>query len=77
MKATLVIVKVNFPATSRLSSALFILPLYLLDSNLRALTCVAKNAKGEINLKGRLPLTRNFHARKHVYFKGVNKMEAK
>ena len=38
--------------TSRLSSALFILPLfYLRDLNLRALTCVAKNASVEINVK--------------------------
>ena len=42
---SLVSVKVEPHLTSRLSSALFILPLfYLHDWNLRALTCVAKNA---------------------------------
>ena len=46
----LVSVKVEPRSTSRLSSALFILPLfYLRDYNLRALTCVAKNASVEIN----------------------------
>ena len=48
---SLVSVKVEPGSTSRLSSALFILPLfYLRDYNLRALTCVAKNASVEINL---------------------------
>ena len=48
---SLVSVKVEPRSTSRLSSALFILPLfYLRDQNLRALTCVAKNASMEINL---------------------------
>ena len=47
---SLVSVKVEPRSTSRLSSALFILPLfYLRDYNLRALTCVAKNASVEIN----------------------------
>ena len=47
-------VKVEPRSTSRLSSALFILPLfYLPDKNLRALTCVATNALVEINLRGR------------------------
>ena len=46
-------VKVEPCSTSRLSSALFILPLfYLRDQNLRALTCVAKNASVEIHPKG-------------------------
>ena len=46
-------VKVEPRSTSCLSSVLFILPLfYLCDENLRALTCVAKNALVEINLKG-------------------------
>ena len=50
---SLVSVKVEPRSTSRLSSALFILPLlYLRDYNLRALTSVAKNASVEINLKG-------------------------
>ena len=50
---SLVSVKVEPRSTSRLSSALFILPLlYLRDYNLRALTYVAKNASVEINLKG-------------------------
>ena len=50
---SLVSVKVEPRSTPRLSSALFILPLfYLRDYNLRALTCVAKNAAVEINLKG-------------------------
>ena len=45
--------KVEPRSTSRLSSALFILPLfYLLDYNLRALTCVATDEPGEINLEG-------------------------
>ena len=49
---SLVSVKVEPRSTSRLSSALFILPLfYLRDYNLRALTCVAKNTSVEINLK--------------------------
>ena len=45
-KRSLVSVKVEPRSTSRLSSALFILPLFffLRDLNLRALTCVAKNA---------------------------------
>ena len=48
---SLVSVKVESRSTSRLSSALFFLPLfYLRDYNLRALTCVAKNASVEINL---------------------------
>ena len=52
MKCSLVSVKVEPRSTSRLSSALFILPLfYLRDQNLRALTCVAKNASAEINHK--------------------------
>ena len=43
-------VKVEPRSTSRLSSALFILPLfYLRDQNLRALTSVAKNASVVIN----------------------------
>ena len=43
-------VKVEPRLTSRLISALYILPLfYLRDLNLRALTCVAKNASVEIN----------------------------
>ena len=47
----LVSVRVEPRSTSRLRSALFILPLfYLRDQNLRALTCVAKNASLEINL---------------------------
>ena len=49
---SLVSVKVEPRSTSRLRSGLFILPLfYLRDYNLRALTCVAKNASVEINLK--------------------------
>ena len=49
---SLVSVKVEPRSTSRLCSALFILPLfYLRDQNLRALTCVAKNASVEIHLK--------------------------
>ena len=45
-------VKVEPRSTSRLSSALFILPLfYLRDENLRALTCVGKNASVDINLQ--------------------------
>ena len=49
---SLVSVKVEPHSTSRLCSALFILPLfYLRDQNLRALTCVAKNASVEIHLK--------------------------
>ena len=48
---SLVSVIVEPRSTPRLSSALFILPLlYLRDQNLRALTCVAKNASVEINL---------------------------
>ena len=47
---SLVSVKVEPRSTSRLSSAVFILPLfYLRDQNLRALTGVAKNASVEIN----------------------------
>ena len=50
-EGSLVSVKVEPRSTSRLRSALFILPLfYLRDYNLRALTCVAKNASVEINL---------------------------
>ena len=49
---SLVSVKVEPRSTSRLSSALFFLPLFdLRDQNLRALTCVAKNPSVEINLK--------------------------
>ena len=49
---SLVRVKVVPRSTSRLSSALFILPLlYLRDQNLRALTCVVKNTSVEINPK--------------------------
>ena len=48
-------VKVEPRSTSRLSSALFILPLfYLRDYNLRALTFVAKNASVDNNLKSSL-----------------------
>ena len=48
-------VKVEPRSTSRLISTLYILPLfYLRDQNLRALTCVAKNASVEINLYPRL-----------------------
>ena len=48
---SLVSVKVEPRSTSRLRSAVFILPLfYLRDYNLRALKCVAKNASVEINL---------------------------
>ena len=57
---SLVGVKVEPRLRSRLSSALFILPLfYLRDKNLRALTSEAKNASVEINLnKHRRSLTR-------------------
>ena len=49
---SLVSVKVKPRSTSRLSSALFIFPLfYLRDKNLRALTCFAKIASVEVNLK--------------------------
>ena len=49
---SLVSVKVERLSTSCLSSALFILPLfYLHDENLLALTCVAKNASVDIQLK--------------------------
>ena len=52
---SLVSAKVETFSTSRLSSLLFILPLfYLRDYNLRALTSVAKNASVKINLKGRI-----------------------
>ena len=48
---SLVSVKLEPRSTSRLRSAVFILPLfYLRDYNLRALKCVAKNASVEINL---------------------------
>ena len=48
---SLVSVTVKPRSTSRISSALFISPLfYLRDYNLSALTCVAKNASVEINL---------------------------
>ena len=48
-------VKVEPCSTSHLSSALFILPMfYLRDSNLRALTCAAKNALVEIKPKGKV-----------------------
>ena len=51
---SLVSVKVGPRSTSRRSSALFILHLfYLRDWNLRALTCVAKNASMQINLNAR------------------------
>ena len=47
---SLVRVKFEPRSTSSLSLALFILTLFnLRDSNLRALTCVAKNASVEIN----------------------------
>ena len=47
-----VCVKVAPRSTSRLISTLYTFPLfYLRDYNLRALTCVAKNASVEINLK--------------------------
>ena len=56
MKGSLVSVKVEPGLTSRLCSAIFILPLfYLRDENLRALTCVAKNASVKINLKAVIP----------------------
>ena len=49
---SLVSVKVEPRSTSRLNSALFTLPLfYFRGLNLRALTCVTKNASAEINLK--------------------------
>ena len=49
---SLVSVKVEPRSTSRLISALFILPLfYLRDYNLRALTNVTKNASVEISLE--------------------------
>ena len=49
---SLVSVKVEPRSSSRLSSALLILPLFCLrDWNVRALTCVAKNAPVEINLR--------------------------
>ena len=55
MKCSLVRVKLEPRSTSRLSSALFILPLfYLRDYNLRALTFVAKHASVEINLQAEL-----------------------
>ena len=45
-------VKVEPRSTSRLISALYILPLFCVrDKNLRALTCVTKNASVEINLE--------------------------
>ena len=54
---SLVRVKVEPRSTPRLSSALFILPLfYLRDQNLRALTCVAKNTSVEINSKWKVIL---------------------
>ena len=54
-ESSLVSVKVEPRSTSRLSSALFILPLfYLRDYNFRALTCVAKNASVDSNLKSSL-----------------------
>ena len=50
-KVARISVKVEPRSTSRLISTLYILPLvYLRDENLRALTCVAKNASVEINL---------------------------
>ena len=49
---SLISLRIELRSISRLSSALFILPLfYLRDSNLRGLPCVAKNASVEINLK--------------------------
>ena len=64
-----VIVKVESRSTSRLSSALFILPLfYLRDSNLRALTCVAKNASVEIDLKTFLSYARQPEVRPFPVF---------
>ena len=49
---SLVSVKIEPRSTSRLSSALFILPLfYLRDYNLRALMYVTKNASVEISLE--------------------------
>ena len=54
-ESSLVSVKVEPRLTSRLSSALFILPLfYLRDYNLRALMCVAKNASVDSNLQSSL-----------------------
>ena len=54
-KRSLVSVKVEPGSTSRLSSALFILPLlYLRDHNFRALMCVAKNASVDSNLQSSL-----------------------
>ena len=48
----LVSVKVEPRSTSRLSSALFILPLFFSrDLNLRALSCAAKYASVQINLE--------------------------
>ena len=53
-------VKVDSRSTSRLISTLYILPLvYLRDLNLRALTCVAKNASVEINIKRQKFFERN------------------
>ena len=50
---SLVSVKEEPRSTSRLISTLYILPLFhLRDKNLRALTCITKNASVEINLKG-------------------------
>ena len=50
-KRSLVSVKVEPRLTSRLISTLYMLPLfYLRDYNLRASTCVTKNASVEINL---------------------------
>ena len=59
---SLVRVKVEPRSTSRLISALFILPLlfYLRDENLSALTCVAKNASVEISLNELLTVFCNF-----------------
>ena len=56
---SLVTVDVEPRSTSRLSSALFHLVsifYYLRDQNLRALTCVAKNASVEISLQ--LPIVK-------------------
>ena len=45
-------IKLEPRSTSRSISTLYIFPLfYLRDENLRALTCVAKNASVEINFK--------------------------
>ena len=66
---SLVSVKVEPRSTSRLSSALFILPLFFLrELNLRASTCVAKNASVQINLEGGYLLSCNsyMYVRTHL-----------